>query len=296
MCPIPSEFFAMRHAFGPHWGYFCLTIKIVISFSYLFCRVVLPAFFAWGFLTATNAGPLNDTGIDFGSGLEAVTDSGADFNSGGPSDPMGAQDARYGRDAAANLHALQKKGGSAGTRAGRPNGFDFTKVSNVGAMLGEDAELGSNPNDWACTLDNTTGLMWEIKVADQAHLRYVGHTYTWYRGGRLEGELADGGVCHASGRCDTDGYLVDVSKVGMCGHYDWRLPTPLELVSIVDRGRHGPAIDPVYFPNTPGAIYWTASVVSGLRGIAWGRNFENGAGAFELMEQPRHVRLVRGAR
>lgn len=267
-----------------------------MRFSYLICRGVIPAFFAYGFLAAAYAGPLNDTGIDFAGGLEAITDTGASSRSGGPPDPMGAQDARYGRDAAAVQHALQKKGGSAGTRAGRPNGFDFTKVSNTGAILSEDAELGSDPDDWACTLDNTTGLMWEIKVAEPAHLRYMGHTYTWHRGGRTAGELADGGVCHANGRCDTDGYLIDVHKVGMCGHYDWRLPTPLELASIVDRGRNGPAIDPVYFPNTPGTIYWTARRLEGWLGLAWARNFENGAGAFDVMEQPHSIRLVRGAR
>lgn len=267
-----------------------------MRFSYLLYRVVIPAFFALGFLAATHAGPLNDTGIDFASGVAAITDSGVDPNSGNLTVPMGAQDARYGRDAAAVHRALQKKGGSAGTTAGRPNGFDFTKVSNAGAMLAEEAELGGNPNDWACTLDNTTGLMWEIKVADPAHLRYMGHTYTWHRGGLRDGELADGGVCHESGRCDTDAYLIDVYKLGICRHYDWRLPTPLELASIVDRGRNGPAIDPVYFPNTPGTIYWTASVVKGLRGVAWARDFESGAGAFELMAEPAAIRLVRGGR
>jgi L-lactate utilization protein LutB len=43
------------------------------------------------------------------------------------------------------------------------------------------------------------------------------------------------------------------------GH--WRLPTKIELESIVDETWTMPAIDPQAFPNTPtaGAGFWTAS-------------------------------------
>ena len=43
------------------------------------------------------------------------------------------------------------------------------------------------------------------------------------------------------------------------GHDDWRLPTILELQTIVDNGKTDPAIDTAYFPNTPSAYFMTSS-------------------------------------
>jgi hypothetical protein len=43
------------------------------------------------------------------------------------------------------------------------------------------------------------------------------------------------------------------------GHSDWRLPTWIELVSLVDYARTPPSIAPVAFPNTGGAIVRTRS-------------------------------------
>ena len=267
--------------------------KKLMTLTDLSGRVFFPIFFTWCLLIPAYAGPLNDTGIDFLSGHGVRAGSGLDAQSGNDPAPFGAHDARFGRDAAALYGVLPKTGGSAGTRSGNPNGFDFTKISNTGAALPKDAALGSAPNAWACTYDNNTGLMWEVKVADATHLRYMGHTYSWYRGDGREGELASGGTCHSAGRCDTAKYVVDVNAVGLCGHHDWRLPTKLELANIVDRGRSEPAVDPVYFVNTPAMFYWTSTVVAGLRGVAWQRSFKNGAGELGLMEQPHPVRLVR---
>ncbi len=39
----------------------------------------------------------------------------------------------------------------------------------------------------------------------------------------------------------------------------WRLPEIGELETIVDTSRSSPAIDPVAFPGTPSAIYWSSS-------------------------------------
>jgi hypothetical protein len=39
------------------------------------------------------------------------------------------------------------------------------------------------------------------------------------------------------------------------GYDDWRIPTFIELLSIVDYTRPGPTIDPVAFPNTPAATF-----------------------------------------
>lgn len=42
----------------------------------------------------------------------------------------------------------------------------------------------------------------------------------------------------------------------------WRLPTRIELTSIVDTTRTDPAYDVEYFPYLSKSVYWTASVVA----------------------------------
>jgi hypothetical protein len=58
----------------------------------------------------------------------------------------------------------------------------------------------------------------------------------------------------------------------------WRLPTRLELVSLVDFTvpYPGPTIDQTNFPNTPAALYWASSADVGFSGYAWGVDFNFG--------------------
>jgi hypothetical protein len=60
----------------------------------------------------------------------------------------------------------------------------------------------------------------------------------------------------------------------------WRVPTRLELVSLVDYAiaSPGPAIDQTHFPNTPTAmVFWTSSAYVGTSGFAWTVAFSDGA-------------------
>lgn len=250
--------------------------------------------------TGAHAGPVNDTGIDFcrnhGSGADTAVTASTTCQ---PLPTHGGQDARYGRDAAAAKGQLTKTGASSNTTSGNPNGFDYTKVSNAGADLPASAALGPNPGDWACTRDNHTGRLWEVKLNDPAHLRHMGHTYTWYFSANTYGGpgTASGGSC-AGGRCDTEKFAQDVNASnggqGLCGHTDWRVPTQQELYNLADRGRTNPAIDPLYFPNTPASRFWSGSPVAGDPGSAWYVVFDNGNDNWSARSNARAVRLVRG--
>lgn len=257
-------------------------------------RAFMPVFAAAALLAvAAHAGPLNDTGIDFCRQHSDGTDTAVTTTTTCQPLPIhGAQDARYGRDAAAVMGVLTKTGGSAGTVHGKPNGFDYTKISNSGNPLSASAALGSGPDDWACTYDNNTGLMWEVKVDDPTHLRHKGHTYTWYFGGS---GTANGGTCSSAGHCDTEKFAADVNTLagGLCGHNDWRLPTLQELLNLADRGRTSPAIDPIYFPNTPAAFFWSASPFAEDSYNAWDLNFSVGNSSRSVRFNADHVRLVR---
>jgi hypothetical protein len=78
--------------------------------------------------------------------------------------------------------------------------------------------------------DNVTGLMWQRTVPDEA-------------------------IVHEA----ASAYCGDLTLAGLS---DWRLPTRIELISIMDHSVEPPAatIDPVAFPDTIPRYYWTASL------------------------------------
>jgi Protein of unknown function (DUF1566) len=59
------------------------------------------------------------------------------------------------------------------------------------------------------------------------------------------------------------------------GHCDWRLPSRIELLSIVDLSRAAPAIDPV-FPSTPQYPFWSSSAFYEGDKSAWIVQFADG--------------------
>lgn len=131
------------------------------------------------------------------------------------------QDATRGRDAAAAAGTLQKTGaGSAG--------FDFTKVSGAGVDLPASAVLGSGRNDWVCTRDNVTGLLW--------------------RAARISAVSA-AGARHAA---------LGANAATLCNRRDWRVPETAELQGLVDYDRADPAIDGDYFPQTAAGFQWSS--------------------------------------
>ena len=87
--------------------------------------------------------------------------------------------------------------------------------------------------------DNVTGLMWQKSVL------VTDPTYTW---------------AEAATHCST---------LSLGGHTDWRLPTEMELMSIVDSGQLNPSINGTYFPSTPSAYFWSSSPAADSPSRAW---------------------------
>jgi hypothetical protein len=78
----------------------------------------------------------------------------------------------------------------------------------------------------------------------------------------------------------------------------WRLPSRIELVSLIDftKGYPGPAIDTEAFPSTPAEVFWSSSPADDTSlgmVFAWYVNFNTGATSSELPELESRARCVR---
>lgn len=98
------------------------------------------------------------------------------------------------------------------------------------------------------------------------------------------------------GKYTWDDALAYCDALAYGGHEDWRLPTRIELVSIVDYSQSAPAIDIVAFPGTQGTFFWTSTPLTASAAHAWSINFGDGLtnGEAEQKTFPYRVRCVRG--
>jgi hypothetical protein len=115
----------------------------------------------------------------------------------------------------------------------------------------------------AVVTDNVTKLMWQRDVDPGS--------YTW-----------------AEAKC----YCADLVYGG---YTDWRLPTRIELVSLVDftKPGPGPTIDTMAFPNTPSSMFWTSSPLAGSPSRAWSVHFSGGNTSYFAVSYTFRVRCVR---
>jgi hypothetical protein len=72
---------------------------------------------------------------------------------------------------------------------------------------------------------------------------------------------------------DASSYCSSLSLAGLSG---WRLPTAIELLSIVDLGRHNPAIDTETFPMPAVTGFWSSSPCVRAPTFEWYLEFRSG--------------------
>lgn len=77
------------------------------------------------------------------------------------------------------------------------------------------------------------------------------------------------------------------------GKSGWRLPNVRELLTLVDAGQGGAAIDSARFPNTAAGAYWSDTPAAMTFGSAWQVDFASGASLVKPRTGTAAVRLVR---
>ena len=126
-----------------------------------------------------------------------------------------------------------------------------------------DVPQAPNPASYAdggdgTVIDNVTALNWQKAVSG---------TYAWQ---------------------DAATYC---AGLGLAGHSDWRLPTFIELASIVDYGKMGPAADPNYFSEA--SVFWSSTPAANSASNALTINFNTGQTQIEAVSTSYSVRCVR---
>ena len=164
----------------------------------------------------------------------------------------------------------------------------YQKVSNSGAFLPNSAALGAGPNDWACTYDTDTKLLWEVKASDGG-LRDWSKNYTNYDDPSQPQVYVSGTYPNDIRRNPTQaeidaptnsiGFVNAVNAQGLCGFKDWRRPTgswaagatpaDQELQSLFNPSTWDYK-DINYFPSSSARVFWSGSPVAGFPGGAWG--------------------------
>lgn len=230
---------------------------------------------------------INDTGVTLQANLDAVNNLHQALYPG--------QDGQRGQDSVAKNGQLTKAGRGQG-------GFDFTRLDDIGD------EVDDITQPWRCVRDNVTGLVWESKTSN-GDLHGQEHTYSWFSedaNGGYSGALNPSLPSCTLANCNTQAFADEVNVQGLCGFYDWQLPSHQQLLSIVHFGiTKAPMLDSSYFPHTDNTLttqlwYWTRQTsVDGTDETAqntWAIDFATGNDNFLNKSRAVSVRLVRAGR
>jgi hypothetical protein len=86
--------------------------------------------------------------------------------------------------------------------------------------------------------------------------------------------------------------LTYCTSLSLGGHADWRLPSRMNLITIVNYGTLSPAINTTYFPSTQSSFYWPSTTYAGDTTYAWIVYFLVGT-VYDLKTYTGYARCVR---
>jgi|GEM_PF-6816485 len=148
----------------------------------------------------------------------------------------------------------------------------YTKLDEAGRPLPD------NSISWAMVRDNVTGLVWEVKKTDGS-IHDNSSRYTWNQAEAV--------------------FIETLNQNRFGGYDDWRLPTVMELYTIVYADNYNPAVNTLYFPNIPSGFnswYLSATPLADSPTLPWVVDFYLGVAPYSNYgESTEHyVRAVRG--
>lgn len=184
----------------------------------------------------------------------------------------------------------------------------LAKADSAAAAKGAACRYIDNSDGTISDLD--TLLQWE-KKDDSGGIHDKDTLYTWSsrQRGEFDGTaitvLVQGLNFNCQTALSTDGSII---KRGFADQCDWRLPSVMELATLVDLNAPGcgieppslPCIDAVFNNGTDSfaqpAGYWSSSSHATSSLPAWFINFNSGVGGFANKVLSLYVRVVRGGR
>ncbi|MFC5522001.1 DUF1566 domain-containing protein [Polaromonas jejuensis] len=178
------------------------------------------------------------------------------------------------------------------------SGWSQTQTCNPNAALTAPDSRYSAVNGGAEVKDNVTMLIWQRCSMGQ---RWNGKTclgsaatYTWVKAQALASAAetginpSDAALASASAAATSSSASSTVASAQA-----WRLPTHKELFNLTEQACRNPAINTVWFPGTRANFYWSASTFSDDSNFAWGVDFSDGRGSYDVKDGAYSVRLVR---
>lgn len=147
---------------------------------------------------------------------------------------------------------------SSSTTGSSGTGSSSTGSSSGGTSCGSwicwtmpNPKDSNDPNPSSYQVDDVQGIVTDLVTGLVWQRESDGNWYTWNQ---------------ARSYCD---------GLVQGGYQDWRLPTRIELVSLIDYTKSFPAIDTA-FPNTLNDGYWTSTKWAGGGGQVWTVYFDDG--------------------
>jgi len=178
-----------------------------------------------------------------------------------------------------------------------------------GAFICKSAVPHYADNGDGTVTDNTTGLMWEKKTGTfgrqppNPDVHDVSYIYTWSAASPFtdpSGTLFTTFLATLNGGdyYNPTDMMDENANPGTCfaNHCDWRIPTVVELQSILlaPLPCTSPCVDPTFGPT--GSVYWSSSSLAGGPNGAWGVDFFSDFHATLHKEVAFSARAVRGGR
>jgi hypothetical protein len=145
--------------------------------------------------------------------------------------------------------------------------------------------------------DNVAGLQWEQKT-DDGGIHDKDNTYTWSASDSAPDGQAFVDFIGALNNCvEAGGFPPSELSGGFANHCDWRLPSVVEIQTIVDTGvancgAGDACIDPIFGP-TINYNYWTATSFAENPAFAWFADFDVGQVEESAKSAAWYVRAVR---